>query len=131
MPTGYGFRMHHYGPYSEELDDDLVLLKVTGYVNISPDPEGYGFHVKPADEPEAAWGKPVAAYKNEVQRVSQLFAERPAYELELAATLHYVNHLLDPLQRSQLIEIVGSLKPRFDREQIAKMHEEMKAEGLA
>ena len=50
--AGYLFRMYHYGPYSEDLDTDMTRLKLEGYVNITPDADGYGFHVMPADDSE-------------------------------------------------------------------------------
>lgn len=48
VPLGYAFRLHHFGPYSFDLDDDLVRMKLAGNVSIEPDGQGYGYHVRPA-----------------------------------------------------------------------------------
>src|SRR4030042_4850313 len=45
IPLGYTFRMHHYGPYSRDLDNDLLKLSLMGFVDVRPDVSGYGFHV--------------------------------------------------------------------------------------
>ena len=42
-PTNYSFRMHHYGPYSEELETDLSRLRSSGYLSVEPDLGGMVF----------------------------------------------------------------------------------------
>ena len=46
-PLMYPFRMHYYGPYSDELDGILSLTKSLRYIDINPDPNGFGYHVTP------------------------------------------------------------------------------------
>ena len=130
LPTEYVFRMHHYGPYSEDLDTDMTRLKVTGYVSIDPDLDGYGFHVKPVDVPDQNWESLVAPYGKQINQVLKLFGDRPASELELAATIHFVDHLLKEASHEQVIETVISLKPKFNRAYITSCQTELREQGL-
>ena len=52
VPLKYPFRMHYYGPYSDELDGNLSLTESIGYIDINPDPNGFGYHVTPVMERE-------------------------------------------------------------------------------
>ncbi|MCE2457171.1 MAG: hypothetical protein J4G14_05090 [Dehalococcoidia bacterium] len=52
VPLKYRYRMHYYGPYSDELDGNLSLTESIGYIDIDPDPNGFGYHVTPVKERE-------------------------------------------------------------------------------
>ena len=130
VPVGYTFRMHHYGPYSEELDTDVDRLQSTGYVKVVRDSEGYGFHIRTANEPEQGWAGLVEPHTEQIDRVLELLGERLASELELAATIHFVSQLLDKPSRKGLLEAVRSLKPRFEESYIDELREELEKEGL-
>ena len=125
----YAFRMHHYGPYSEDLDTDLTRLKLTGYVAIDPDPEGYGFHVTPLDQPERSWPKLAGRHERQTEEMLKLLGDKPAYELELAATIHFVSHILEG-SVSDRLAAVRRLKPGFDPEQIMSLYVELHDAGL-
>ena len=62
VPLGYPFRMHYYGPYSDELDGVLSLTSSLGYIDINPDPNGFGYHVTPVEGSE---GKSLARIRQE------------------------------------------------------------------
>jgi len=118
VPTGFSFRMHHYGPYSDDLDTEMTRLKMNGYLNIVSDPQGYGFHVNVADEPDGSWRKIIDANMTEIEKVLVLFGEKTPSQLELMATIHFVDRLRNHPSTGELIKLVNGLKPKFTPEYI-------------
>ena len=118
VPSSYAFKMHHYGPYSDDLDTDMTRLKMTGYLSITPDLQGYGFHVEIADVPEENWDLATGPYKEKVEQALSLVRDKTPSELELMATLHFVDRLLGNPANQALIETVRGLKPKFSPEYI-------------
>ena len=82
VPLSYSFRMHHYGPYSEEVETDISRLKMTGYVFVKPDLQGYGFHVGVSDLPEDEWQNMTSPYKGKIDTVLSLVKDKQTSDLE-------------------------------------------------
>ncbi|NQW23923.1 MAG: hypothetical protein HQ475_10810 [SAR202 cluster bacterium] len=129
-PTDYSFRMHHYGPYSEELDADLSRLGSSGYLSIKPDVQGYGFHVSVEDGPDESWSEISAPYKKGLERIIELFGNKQTPDLELMATLHFANEISNHPPKEELIKIVQGLKPKFSEAVIEKWRSELEGIGL-
>ena len=130
VPTKYPYRMHHYGPYAEAIETDMARLRFAGYINIKPDEQGYGFHISPADDPGEEWKDLLKPYEEAIESVVRAFRYRPSFELELAATIHYMNELRPNWSTERLLETVRALKPKFDAEKVADAHSELKHLGL-
>ena len=130
VPTRYTFRMHHYGPYAEALETDTSRLRFAGYVDVQPDSQGYGFHITPSDHPEEEWGDLITVHKESIERVVQTFGHRPLSELELAATIHFVDKLRPGESTQEVLAKVKALKPKFDAAYISKIHTELQKAGL-
>ena len=130
VPTKYPFRMHHYGPYAEALDTDMARLRLTGYVDIAPDPEGYGFHITPIDSPLEEWHQFTESYGRSVDNLIEIFSDRPTSELELAATIHFVKNLLSDIPEYEVLSRVKALKPKFTECYIHELHAELEQLGL-
>ncbi|MCH8802203.1 MAG: hypothetical protein IH963_14980 [Chloroflexi bacterium] len=130
VPTGFSFRMHHYGPYSEDLDTDLTRLKMGGYLNIVSDPQGYGFHVNVADGPDEKWQDIFDSKKTEIERTLALFGDKTPSQLELMATIHFVDRLHDHPKTKELVTVVNGLKPKFTSQYIETCCKELTENGL-
>ena len=130
VPLNYSYRMHHYGPYSEEVETDITRLKMTGYLFVKPDLQGYGFHVGVLDSPEDEWQDMTSPYKQQIDMVLGLVQGKQISDLELMATLHFVDHLTREPSQSELIETVHGLKPKFSREYIMGFQNQLTAAGL-
>ena len=130
VPTKYSFRMHHYGPYSEALDTDMARLKLTGYIDIEPDTESFGYHITSKDEPLEEWSHLVDPYSELVESVVQTFGKRPTHELELAATIHFVTHLMPDVSTKEVLDRVKALKPKFNDKYITTRLTELERLGL-
>ena len=122
--------MHHYGPYSEEVETDITRLKMTGYLFVKPDLQGYGFHVGVLDSPEDEWQDMTSPYRQQIDMVLGLVQGKQISDLELMATLHFVDHLTREPSQSELIETVHGLKPKFTREYIMGFQNQLTAAGL-
>jgi uncharacterized protein YwgA len=130
VPTKYSFRMHHYGPYAEALETDIARLRLTGYVDIQPDPQGYGFHITSIDNPPEEWSRSIQPYVQSINDVIKTFGSRKTPELELAATIHFTKNLLSDASTDEVLSKVKALKPKFDGGYISKLHAELEEFGL-
>lgn len=130
LPTRYGFKMHHYGPYSEDLDTDMTRLKLTGYVDVQPDAQGYGFHITSVDSPKTEWLSIIEPYSQKIEQTINIFGNKQAYELELAATIHFVSNLAPASSKDDIVDKVKSLKPRFEKDYISKFQSDLEELGF-
>jgi len=127
VPLDYVFRMHYYGPYSEELDDDLIEMKLHRYIDITPDPAGCGYHIQPGSE-FIDWVENTT--KPYAQQLNNCFDKLGGYniqELELLGTLHFVQYLAltssEGKGKDQIVDKVATLKPVFDKSEIERFYE--------
>ncbi len=134
VSLGYRFRMHHYGPYSDQLDGILSLSKSLGFVDIEPDDDGWGFRVTPleAEGRELLERFDVTQLSNfeALERTIEDLGYLDTPKLELRATIHFVggpesNKLID-----ETVATVKHLKPRFSEAEIKSAYEELKEESL-
>ena len=130
VQTKYQFRMHHYGPYSEDLDKDMTLLSMLGYVSIKIDTQGYGYHVAVSDQPERDWESLVSPFKDSIAQVLSLVQGKVTSELELMATLHFVDSLNANPPVDKLIDTVKGLKPKFSSEHVKNVYRDLVDAGL-
>jgi uncharacterized protein YwgA len=129
LPLGCRFYMHHYGPYSEDVESTISTLKVMGYVNVRPDPEGYGFHVTPASTGEPGWTTVIENAEEQISNVSGKLGSMEARELELAATIHYVKRSLG-FSKGDVVASVRARKPKFSKKLIAEAYDNLASMGL-
>ena len=130
VPTKYSFRMHHYGPYSDALETDTARLRLTGYISIKPDPEGFGYHITSSDNPLKEWSHLAEPYRKAIDDVLQTFGKRATHELELAATIHFVKRLLPDVSTQEVLDKVKALKPKFNESYVSNLHAELERLGL-
>lgn len=125
IPLGYTFRMHHYGPYSRELDDDLLKLRLMGFIDMQAAISGYGFHVTKLCDAEPGWAKALARYESQLGDAIEKLGDLPASLLEIQATIHYVSQLVEGASAEEVVTIVHGLKPKFLPERIAEAHQQL------
>lgn len=83
LPSGYDFKMHHYGPYSEGLQADLSVVKAMGLVkeDVKESQNGKEYSVFTADESAAL--EQLEKFREPLDKIKSV--EDPVV-LELAAT---------------------------------------------
>ena len=135
VPTRYAYKMHHYGPFAEALETDLVRLKLGGYINIQPDPNGYGFHITSnsvddkegptTDDASEDWYELTQPYSKAINDAMTEFGRWSTSKLELAATIHFIDGLTAEASTDEVNAEVKGLKPKFSLEFIASCHLEL------
>ena len=125
VSTKYPFRMHHYGPYSDDLETDVSRLKLAGYVNVQPDTEGYGFHITKSDDPPREWELLIEPFDHSIQEAINCFGNWPISKLELAATIHFIEMLHPDMDSDKVVSRVKSLKPKFEETYIRQVRGEL------
>ncbi len=131
VPTRYPFKMHHYGPYSEALETDVARLSHAGYVNVSRDRMGFGFHITPGDsQQEGQWRLALAPHKQLIRQAINMFGECETYELELAATIHFVKSLSPQWRKDRVVTTSQRLKPKFTRTFVEEWYDRLERSGL-
>lgn len=130
VPLDYVYTMHYYGPYSEELNDDLIDMKLHEYIAITPDPTGYGYHITLGGEVIASMENTIKDYERELENCLQKFGQLEPQKLELLGTLHFVENVAltssKEKTKDQIIEMAQILKPVFTRPYIEESYEELK-----
>ena len=129
-PLGYRFRMHHYGPFSEAVDNDISFMRAIGQLVVQPDESGFGFHIRSASDEVLELGEEVNQYKGAMTTAIDKLGKLDTPDLELWATTHFVQHLLKEPTRESVIENVGRLKPRFSPPTIRAAYNKLVQENL-
>ena len=130
IPTNYPYRIHHYGPYAEAVETDTTRLRFLGYVEVTADSQGYGFHITPTDDPREEWSEMLRNYREPIDHIIDIFGHHRMSELELAATIHYMKKLRPNLPTDELLSLVQGLKPRFSEQYIHDAHSQLERLGL-
>ena len=129
LPLGYYFKMHYYGPYSERLEDRLALAKAMGYIDIALAPDGFGYIISPMDshvddaEHSLGLGEEIDAM------IGKLLA-MPLLDLELWATVHFIQRLRPTWDREKVVDTVRRVKPKFTAEKIDAAYQSIVDMGL-
>ncbi len=124
-PLQYRFRMHHYGPFSQDVEDDISFMKAIGYLDVQLDSTGFGYHIRSASDHLPAWDDEMLGYKDKMTNVIGKLGVLHVNDLELWATIHFVQQLLNEPTRESVIENVRRLKPRFTAEQIGAAYDQL------
>jgi uncharacterized protein YwgA len=130
VPLGYSFRLHHYGPYSVDLEDDVADLRLKGYVKVTADAGGYGYDVQAESEAPDGADVRAAQYMIVLRDLCDDFGKKERAALELMATIHFVNSILGPPGNGRLTQEVKLLKPQFSQDYIESMAQDMQKNGL-
>ncbi len=138
VPLGYPFRMHYYGPYSDELDGALSLTKSLGYIDINPDPNGFGYHVTPVEESEdMSWQgydrRSDPEIKDRIEVIDgaiETLGGLDTPKIELYATIHFIGGPKGNYSKEQTLQTVKRLKPKFSEDEIRDAYRTLKIANL-
>ena len=127
VPCGYDYVLYNYGPYSEELADDLNFFASMGGVRINWS-RGLGYEIKEAGKTshfrERGEGF-LTKYAPQINGMIKRFGGMNARELELRSTIIYVSRE-EPLEEEDLLNRVKEIKPHFSVAEIDSAYKELK-----
>jgi hypothetical protein len=138
VATGYTFSLYSYGPFDSDVLNDLdsaaslkgLQVRTVSYA------VGYGYEVRPG--PAADYVKRQAAswlvqHSDDIDWVVQKFGGRSASELELLATLIYVDRERavsgQKILLTELVRQVRGVKPHFPEDYVTAQAQAAQAEG--
>ena len=127
IPCEYQYSLYIYGPYSTELANDLDYIEFLDGVNVRWVPAIGGYNITPGDKCEHVCEKAevfLDRYKSGINMAINEFGDKNAGELELIATIVYVDHYAktkeQPVSFEKLVDEVEEIKPKFTKEYIEK-----------
>ena len=126
VPLGYDYKMHYYGPYSDELNDDLIFMDLNKHVEVEADPSGYGYHIIPGSEVVTTIDEIIKKYSNQMDQCLESFVNFSPHKLEILSTLHFVKHIAGVSDEDKVIEKTAMLKPLFPKSLIEEAYSELK-----
>lgn len=110
VDLGYRFVIHHYGPFSFEVDEDLAALWNRGFLRTRPG-GGYGVHYEPG--PEAPSVPIDREVEEALEQVASHYGKLPVHELEVLATTDFVARNSEGGDDQAIIEHVKAIKPHI------------------
>jgi uncharacterized protein YwgA len=132
IPLGYRFDLYTYGPYSSAVMRDIDYGAWTGMLKVEYEGDR-GYEITPGPDARALDEYRQALEHSAGRKLNEAFEHfgtLNASELELRATVLYVEKDEPSLSEEQLIERVQGLKPRFDVAEIRRASENLRTAGL-
>lgn len=116
------YRYYNFGPYSDAVATDLETFKRSGWVMEQPYGAGHSYSLtdrgqRIADSLAAKMDNPklIRTTKELVEALSNYSSD----DLEIMATLVFINRSEPSLSKPDLIKRIVELKPRFTEKQVA------------
>lgn len=128
VPLGYDYKMHYYGPYCDELNDDLIAMQMSNNLKIGADPSGYGYHIIPGTEAVTTGDEILGRYSEKISKCLSEFDKFNPKELEILSTLHFAKYVAGVPGEDKIIEKTSMLKPVFPKVTIKQTYK--KLEGI-
>lgn len=136
VPLKYRFRMHYFGPYSDELDNALSLSRALGYVKIDPDPNGFGYRVTSGEVTENRWfekyslAQDAGVDEKTVDNAIDILGALKVHELELYASIHFIGGSESGRTKQDTLATVRKVKPGFSERQVKDAYQELEKANL-
>lgn len=131
VPTPLNFRIHHFGPYSTELDYQTDNLELIGAIDVQK--HGVGFLIFPGENIGSILnqGKDfIDEYGQMIDTVMQTLPEDPK-KLELWSTTHFVASSLNEFyggeSKEEVVAEVKRIKQnKFTNDEISEAYDKLK-----
>ncbi len=127
---GYPYKLYFYGPFSQDLANDIDALHEMGLIDVRYDAEKGWYSIKITERGRRFLEKfrNYGASDREVNRVLSLIEGRDARKMELLGTVLYFAKLTsDP---GEIKRLVNTVKPHFDDGEIEEALKLLRKEGL-
>jgi uncharacterized protein YwgA len=121
LPAAHRFSLYLHGPYSRELDGELLALRAGGMVQADPDPAGYGARFTVADMYVGMAADQLqldAGSTLNLGKIANVIAPMSVRELEAVSTSEYVRRSSPGAPDEAVCRAVMSLKPHLPRDEV-------------
>lgn len=116
VPTPLSFRIHHFGPYSSELDYETDNLQIEGVLDVSPNAQGNGFTIKSGNRTKSIIEHHSDFLREHESKINFVLNALPndSKSLELWSTTHFVansmNKFYGGADKENVVKEVKSIK---------------------
>jgi len=131
LKLGYDYELYFYGPYSEELSDDIDIISDSGLIDIGFDATGYGYNIAVNDKGAEFLKKNLDTYivdKSKLDKVISLLGTSDVKNMELLSTILYLAK--ETKDKDQTMRLMHEIKPQFSSEEIDRKSEELQRQGI-
>ena len=133
VPTPLSFRIHHFGPYSAELDYQTDNFQIEGILDVQPNAHGNGFIIKAgkkAKEIFEAESQYIAEHEKKIHFVLDALENQPSRTLELWSTIHFVansmNKYYGGAEKGTVVKEVKNIKQdKFHETEIEEAYDQL------
>ncbi len=138
LETGYSFRFHYYGPYSDALASDFERLLESNQVKLV-DNSKYKYRLTDTFTQNASTQQSLTPDEQEkINKLIEIFGNKTPHELELYATIYFIDHhekyvlgngSAEDVSRNVLAK-THNVKPKYSLAEIEKAYKELEELGL-
>jgi uncharacterized protein len=132
VPTPLNFRIHHFGPYSSELDYETDNLEIYGAITVSQNTGGNGFVIQPGKKTKGLIESGNDFIQEHLSKIEFVLDSLPNESkiLELWSTTHFVansmNKFFDGAEKANVIREVKKIKQeKFSEQEIAEAYDKL------
>jgi uncharacterized protein len=129
VPLGYNFRLYTYGPFDEDVLNDIRQAESMHAISSTLIPfsggggYGYEFEAGPSvNQFRELVAERITPYEDQIEWVIDKFGSRIAADLELLSTIVYATRdwrgRTPPVTIDELARQIGEIKPRFSTEAV-------------
>lgn len=129
VDLSYRYKMHYYGPYCSELSYDLGIMDVMGTINVEDGSTMYGYSITlgKTDYKQASNVQEfLDSHQDSFDKLLNVFRGYSAKELELYATMHFVERILkgrgQDSSEDPVMQQVKILKPKHSTNEIEEAY---------
>ena len=126
LDLGYGYKLYLYGPYSEDLSQDIEVLGDLGLIGIGSDATGYGYGITLSDKGAKFLSENLGIYMADagrLQKVISLLGTSDVKNMELLSTILYLAKTT--VDKDETIRLMREIKPQFSSDQVDLKIEEL------
>lgn len=125
----HNFRMHIYGPFSNDLNHETAALSMGGVIHAEPGPDGFGErysidggHVRKARERGGIPEETIEAF----DVLARWLAPKRVRELEAISTIEFITRLRPKADDETIIERMDAIKPHLRRAEVESALSELR-----
>lgn len=121
LDLDYDYRLYLYGPYSEDLSDDIEALSETGLIDIVYGTSGYGCNIAISEKGNKFLAKHLATCmvdEGKLYKAIDLVGVSDVRNMELVSTILYIAKTTK--DEAKIVELMEAIKPQFEGEEIIK-----------
>lgn len=132
VPTSLSFRIHHFGPYSSDLDYQTDNLEIQGAISVSPKSGGTGFVIQSGTKTKDILSENRLFLNEHAPKMDVVLEALPkeSRTLELWSTTHFVanamNKFYDGADKETVVQEVRKIKQdKFSAEEISDAYDQL------